>query len=162
MEITRKNFQFNRIIDIPAIINNLHVFYMEQTDINSDNNVHGELLEDGESFFVLQNIEEQVNNRYCYIKIKEKLGLDGITKAYIVKKIIIDNNVIEEELFNRMFTILLQQHDNTLTNRIIVPNRINHRFHNIIPNIANKISTYITWLYSTYTAPLVCPSYEVD
>ena len=162
MEITRKNFQFNRIIDIPAIINDLHVFYMEQADINRDNNVHGELLEDGESFFVLQNIEEQVNNRYCYIKIKEELGQDGITKAYTVKKIIIDNNVIEEELFNRMFTILLQQHDNTLTNRIIVPNRINQRFHNNIPNIANEISTYITWLYSTYTAPLICPSYEVD
>ena len=161
MEIVRKNFRFNEIIDITSIIDNLHVFYMEQVDIDEDDNVRGENLEEKESLLVLQNIDEQTQNIYCYIKIKEDIGLDNETKAITVKKIIVDNNLIKEQLFNHMFTIILQQNDDNSTNRIIV-NRINKRFHNNIHNIADEISTYITWLYSTYTDPFICPYYEIN
>lgn len=162
MKIERKNFRFDNVVDISSILDNLHLFYMEQIDIDEDDNVRGEVLDENESLFVLYNVEETTKKGYCYVKIKEKVGQDGITKALIVKKVIVDNNLIGEEIFKRMFLILLQQNDDTLTNRIIVPNRINRRFHKNIPNIVTEISTYITWLYSTYTEPLICPSYEVD
>ena len=162
MEIVRKNFRFNGIIDITSIIDNLYVFYMEKVDIDEDDNVRGENIEEKESLLVLQNIDEQTQNIYCYIKIKEKIGLDNETKAFTITKIIVDNNLINEQLFKRMFTIILQQKDDNSTNRIIVPNRIDKRFHNNIRNVASEISTYLTWLYSTYTDPFICPSYEIN
>ena len=162
MEIVRRNFRFNGIMDITSIVNKLYVFYMEQVDIDVDDNVRGEILEENESLLVLLNVDVQTQNKYCYIKIKKEIGLDNETKAITVKKIIVDNNLIEKELFKHMFTILLQQNDDNFTNRIIVPRNINIRFHNNIHYVADEISTYVTWLYSTYTEPLICPSYEIN
>lgn len=161
MEIVRKNFRFKEVIDITSIIDKLHVFYMEQVDIDKDDNIRGEMLEENETLLVLMDIDEQTQNKYCYIKIKEEIGLDNETRSITVKKIIVDNNCIEKELFKHIFTILLQQNDDILTNRIIVPKKINNRFHNNIQSVADEISAHVIFLYSTYTNPVICPSYEI-
>ena len=55
MELIRRNFRFNRNVDIDAIIDESHLLLMVQTDIDNDNNVHGCTLADGDTMIVLQN-----------------------------------------------------------------------------------------------------------
>ena len=70
MELIRRNYRFNRNVDIDAIIDESHLLLMVQTDIDNDNNVHGCTLADGDTIIVLQNsIEPYQDERYCYVNV---------------------------------------------------------------------------------------------
>jgi len=70
MELIRRNYRFNRNVDIDAIIDESHLLLMVQTDIDNDNNVHGCTLADGDTMIVLQNsIEPYQDERYCYVNV---------------------------------------------------------------------------------------------
>lgn len=160
MLIERKNFRFDHIVDIEGNMDNLHIFYMTEEDIQNDDVVRDETLEENESLLVLKNIEGQTSDKYCYIKIKTLTGLNGVTRMFIVEKIIVDNNLINQNLFARMFTIILRQNYNNLTNRINVAN-LNRSFHGNIDNLANEIAEYVTSLFSYFTDSVICPSYSI-
>lgn len=160
MLIERRNFRFDHIVDIEGNMDNLHMFYMTNEDIQNDDIVREELLEENESLFVLKKIGEQTSDKYCYIKIKTLIGLDLETKMYIVEKIIIANNLINKNLFVRIFTIILQQNDDNFTNRINVAN-LDKSYHGNIDNIANEIAEYVTFLFSCFTDSVICRSYNI-
>lgn len=152
MEIKRDNFRFNRVVEISDIIDKSHLLLMEQTDIDDDNNVHDCTLADGDTMIVLQNgIEPYQDERYCYVKYHTIVGGDGNTKLMVVEKIIIDENLINHDLFAHVFTILLRQEDSEYTNRIMVTNGYNERFHGKVDEVANDIANRICGLYNTFT-----------
>lgn len=161
MEIKRDNFRFNRIINPINVINDSCLFCMEQDDMDKDAIVNCFVLEEGDTMLVFQNtVEPFQGERYCYIKINTRIGGDGHTKLITVDNIIVDNNLINRDLFSRIFTILLQQENNSYPNRIVVTNRLNECFRNRIDEVANEISNHICELYS-YTSDLN-PTYIIQ
>lgn len=161
MEIHRRNFRFNRILNMERVVADSTLFYMDQVDINDDENVRGEHIGEREGIWVFKNKEEAYNReRYCYVKTTTHIGGDGHTKAIFVDKIITDGNLIINELFVCLFTILLQQEDNEYPNRIIIGN-INKCFRRNITETAKEIGNYIYNLYNTYTSDLV-PTYSTS
>lgn len=54
---------------------------MTEEDIQNDNNICGivTLSDSNESLFTIQHYDW--DERYCYIHLKEYVGLDGVTKA---------------------------------------------------------------------------------
>lgn len=152
MEIKRTNFRFNRIVNIEESIDDSNLMLMEQSDIDGDINVRGNTLEDGETMVVLQNcIEPYLNERYCYVKYHTFIGGDGYTKLLSIKNIIVDENLINHNLFAYIFTILLRQEDNEHSNRIMVTSGYNERFHGRIVEVANDIAYRICALYVSFT-----------
>lgn len=149
MELIRKNFRFNRNVDIDTIIDESHLLLMVQTDIDNDNNVHGCTLADGDTMMVL--LEPYQDERYCYVKYHTLVGGDGNTKLMVVEKIIIAENLINHDLLAHVFTILLRQEDSEYPNRIMVTNGYNERFHGRIVEVANDIAYRICGLYNTFT-----------
>ena len=94
MKIECKNLKFNRLVELDNIIDDSCLFYMEQADIDSDEIIHDEILDDNENICVFQNDKEPYcGERYCYLKTKTLIGLDGKTKMIIVKKIITDTYI---------------------------------------------------------------------
>ena len=162
MVIERKNFRINHIIDIERNINNLRIFDMSDEEIHQDDIVRGEILEENESLLVIRNGAEHTSDKYCYVKIKKEIGLDHETKRFTIEKIIVDNNLINQNLFAHIFNIFLHQSDDIFTNRIVVPNAINARFHDNIDEVAQTIAAYITRLYTNFTNSTVCTSYEIQ
>ena len=155
MEIHRKNFRFNRILNVEEIIANSALFSMEQIDIDADEIVRGEHLEQEDTICVLMNnVEPHRGERYCYIKTSTHIGGDGQTKTITIDKIIIDGNLIDRNLFTHIITIILQQEDNEYPNRIIVGNRNKCFYRNTIET-ANEIGNYVYSLYITYTSDLI-------
>ena len=155
MDIYRRNFRFNRILNVEEVLTDSALFYMEQNDIDSDGIVKGEHLEQEDTVCVLMNnAEPHRGERYCYIKTRTQIGDDRHTKAISIDKIIIDGNLINQNLFVHIITIVLQQEDNEYPNRIIVGN-INKCFHRNITETANEIGIYIYNLYNTYTSDLI-------
>ena len=153
MEIKRDNFRFNRLLNVDDIIGESNLFWMSQDDIDADGVVGGEQLEDGDSIIVFQNtVEPHQNERYCYIKFNTAIGADGHTKQITIDKIIVDNNLINQHLFIRIFNIFLQQEDNDYSNRIIVTNRYNKTFRGRIVETANEIANNVLELYSVFLA----------
>lgn len=153
MEINRKNFGFNRILNVKEIIENSCVFDMEQADIDADRIIKGEHLEEMEGMSVLAKYgEPNEGEKYCYLKAGERIGDDGKTKVISIDKIIIDECLIDKSLFAHIFTVFLQQEDNEYANRIIVGNRIDQCFHLNIAETASVIAKYLFELYTNYTS----------
>ncbi len=151
MKIERANFRFNRIVNVDDIINQSNLLWMNQDDINADNNVHDYILEDNASMMVLQNsVEPHQNERYCYIKYHTIIGGDGNTKLITIDDIIVDENLISYNLFTLIFKIFLRQEDNAHPNRIVVTNGYNERFRGRVVEVANDIANRISGLYDTF------------
>lgn len=155
MEIQHRNFRFNRIINVEEVVANSTLFYMEQTDIDADENIIGEHLKQENSICVLMNnAESHKGERYCYIKTSTYIAGDGHTKTITIDKIIIDRYLIDLKLFTRIITILLQQEDNEYSNRIVVGN-MNKCFRRNVAETAKEVGDYIYKLYNAYTSDLI-------
>ena len=153
MEIVRSNFRFNRIIDIDEIMNDSRLFAIPQEDIVEDEFVRNENIGDGEAWLVLQNNSDVFfGERYCYVKTYTSLGGDNQTKLINVDKVILDGSLINRELINLFFTILLQQEDNEFPNRIKVGNIVNCRFHDDIQRVSSEIANYVIRLFNEFTS----------
>ena len=152
MEIKRDNFRFNRIVNVDDIVGGSNLLTMGQSDINGDNIVHDYTLEVGDTMVTLQNdSEHHRNERYVYIIYNTLIGGDGNTKLLSIKNVIVDENLINYNLFVYIFTILLRQEDNEYPNRIVVTSGYNERFHGRIVEVAKDIANRICGLYSTFT-----------
>ncbi len=151
MEIKRENFRFNRIVNVDDILDKTNLLMMTQEDIDADTIVHNFILEDNDNMVVLQNdTEPHQEERYCYIKFHTLIGDDGNTKLITIDNIIVDENLIDYNLFRLIFIILLQQEDSTYPNRIQVTQSYNERFHGRINEVANNIANRIVGLYNKW------------
>lgn len=152
LEIRRENFGFNRTISVDDIIRTSCVYNMRKVHIDADKIVNGEILDNDERLLVYKN-DYPWDEEYCYIKTKTEIMGDGHAKLVTIKKIIIDEHLIDEVLFTEIFTILLQQEDNEYQNRIKIGNKEPIPFHgDCLKTSAHSIARYVCELFHEFTS----------
>ena len=156
MEIKCENFGFAQIPDVDEIIREHTVSQIE--DIAANQRIIGdEHLEEGDSIYTLQSTNEHhLGEKYCYIKTHTIIGEDGHTKQISIEKVILDNNLHPlktpqtRQIFERILNSIMQEEDSAeYPHRIKVHNE-NERFHNRIPEVANRLARYLYELYAAF------------
>ena len=168
MKIVRKLLVTNRIVTLSNVLNESVLFEMGKEDIDEDGIICKERLDANNSIYVFQNNDSNhFGERYCYIKVLNRIGGDGITKAIVVEKIITDSKLIDVSLFETIFKIMFQQESGTSTNRIII-GKYNERFPLKTQDTASNIAEYLFNCYTTFTTDdypeydLISPSIYVN
>lgn len=160
LQLNRKNFGFGHIVDLDDVIKESQLFEMDIDDIVNDDNIVNKRLAEGEVILVFRNNKQNVDERYCYLKIQTKVGEDKKTKCLIINKIIIDDNLISKDLFCKIIHIILLKMNNEFNNRIIIGNK-NISFRNKISECANEIGEYIYDLFNRYVGEN-CPMTSLE
>ena len=162
MEIVRKKLVQNRLVNVNDIIEQSELVHLTTDDIAEDHIVSSEVLDATDFFLVFQNnVSDYEGERYCYLKIRTHVGGDETTKAYEIKKVITDINLVDIFLFERIFRILFLRKSDPLTANRIVVGKYNERFSCNSEDLACKIAKYIFGCYNTYTSE-DCPTYTIS
>lgn len=145
MEIYRKTL-LRTNISIQEAKSNSAVFSMTEDDIENDSRICDIIFlsDDSETLITFQNIDVERDETYCYIHLKEHVGLDGSTKVIQIRTIVIEETFIETDFIRIILNIILKQNNfnNEYTYRIFMGQkyyRLDYDFSKHILEIAKDI-----------------------
>ena len=162
MEIYRKSL-LRYTTSLQNAKSNSVIFQMTEDDIQNDNNNICDIVslsDSNEILVTFQNINYDWNERYCYIHLKEYYGLDGVTKAILIKTFVIEESLIDVGFIKTVLIRTLKQYQNGQPNRIFIGNR-NYGLHYEFQQHIWEIAKYVVDLYNAYTSNSV-DSYHID